>query len=61
MTVTFGLELPFSLRMPEVAFVHSRRGPGWDGWGPDEIAHLIDLEAKIPDWHWPYDLAGRES
>jgi hypothetical protein len=54
MTVTFGLELPFSLRVPELQFVHSRRGPGWQGWGPDEIAHLIDLEAKIPDGFEPH-------
>lgn len=54
MIVTFGLELPFSLRMPEVAFVHSRRGPGWEGWGPDEIAHLIDLDAKIPNGLEPH-------
>lgn len=33
MTVTFGLELPISLRVPELQFVVSRRGSGWDGWG----------------------------
>jgi hypothetical protein len=54
MTVTFALELPFSLRMPEVALVHSRRGPGWEGWGSDEIAHLIDLQARIPDGFEPH-------
>jgi hypothetical protein len=53
-TVTFGLELPFSLRMPELHFVVSRRGPGWNGWGPDEIGHLIDLGAKIPDGFEPH-------
>jgi hypothetical protein len=54
MTVTFGLELPFALRVPELQFVVSRRGPGWDGWELDEIGHLIDLEAKIPDGLEPH-------
>ncbi len=54
MIVTFALELPFSLRMPELQFVHSRRGPGWEGWGADEIAHLIDLDATIPDGFEPH-------
>jgi hypothetical protein len=36
MTVTLGLELSFSLRLPEVAFVHSRRGPGWAVGAPVE-------------------------
>jgi hypothetical protein len=54
MTVTFGLELPFSLRMPQLQFVHSQRGPGWGGWGSDEIAHLINLEAKIPEGFEPH-------
>ena len=40
--------------MPQLQFVHSRRGPGWDGWGSDEIAHLIDLEAKIPEGFEPH-------
>jgi hypothetical protein len=54
LTVTFALELPFSLRVPETQFVHSRRGPGWDGWGADEIGHLIELDAKIPDGFEPH-------
>jgi hypothetical protein len=54
MAVTFGLELPFSLRVPELQFVVSRPGSGWDGWGPDEIGHLIDLRAKIPDGYEPH-------
>lgn len=53
-TVTFGIELPFSLRVPELQFVHSRRGPGWAGWGADEIGNLIDLQAKIPDGFEPH-------
>jgi hypothetical protein len=54
MSVTFGLELPFSLRTGELHFVVSRRGPGWQGWGPDEIGHLIDLGATIPDGLEPH-------
>lgn len=54
MAVTFCLELPFSLRVPELQFVISRPGSGWDGWGADEIGHLIDLKAKIPDGLEPH-------
>lgn len=53
-TVTFALELPFSLRVPELEFVVSRPGTAWDGWGPDEVGHLIDLRANIPDGYRPH-------
>src|SRR3954469_14760690 len=52
--VTFGLELPFSLRLPEVKFVVSRSGSGWEGWGADEVGHLIDLDAKVPEGLEPH-------
>ncbi len=53
-TVTFALELPFSLRVPELEFVVSRPGTAWDGWGPDEVGHLVDLRANIPDGYTPH-------
>ena len=52
-TVTFAMELPFSLRVPELQFVVSRPGSGWEGWGPDEIGHLVDIAANIPDRYEP--------
>jgi hypothetical protein len=54
MTVTFGLELPFSLRVPELKFVVSRKGPGWNGWGRDEIGHLLDSGVEVPDGLEPH-------
>jgi hypothetical protein len=52
-TVTFGLELPFSLRVPELDFVTSRPGREWTGWGPDEVGHLIQVRSNIPDGYTP--------
>jgi hypothetical protein len=43
LTVTFALELPWSLRIADIAFLVSDSSEGWPGWGPDAMGDLAGM------------------
>jgi hypothetical protein len=43
LTVTFAFELPWSLRIADVAFLVSEPGDGWPGWSADAMGALAGM------------------
>jgi hypothetical protein len=43
LTVTFALELPWSLRIADVAFLVSDSSEDWPGWSPDAMGALAGM------------------